>query len=350
MLQVSFYSYKGGAGRSTTSWNTIQRLVNNPETKPTVKEPFVIVDTDTESAGSTFLYKAEDIFFRNKTKSSLQKRMKGDENEDCDYSEASEDDKKKFFRDMHPIGTYFGLPEEQDEAVLLIGVDLDKSSRDGMQDLDKDKENGGRLIENFCNITRACRLCGAKALFFDTPSGTQDLARLSIQESKIIVCCMRPTNQFREGTKRQLISFIGDKNKVSGKRKYVLTPTVICVDDDQKFTFGGEEHVYPQKAKQDIEISFNAERMEESDSFKQAFKDNVILDMLESTPDNIKIYPGEESDDNAKVFGIPEVKRFKWFETCLGTLEELGKNDKMAIRRYEYLAQTILKYSNVKKD
>jgi hypothetical protein len=348
MLQVSFYSYKGGAGRSTTSWNTIQRLVENPLIKPTIKEPFVIVDTDTESAGSTFLYRAEDIFLRNRMKPSIQKRIKGGENEYCDYSDASEEEKREFFMDMHPIGTYFGLPEEQDEAVLFIGADLDKSSKEDMPDIDKDKKNGGWMIKNFNNITRACKHCGAKALFFDTPSGTQNLARLSIQESKIIVCCMRPTNQFREGTKRQLINFISDQ-KIAGKRKYILTPTVICADPGQRFTFSGKKQDYPQKAKEDIEIAFGTEKMQENDNFKQAFKDNVILDMLEPTPDNIKEYPGSESEDNDTVFGIPEIKRFKWFETCLGRLseDELTPNDKMAVRRYEYLARTILKYSGI---
>jgi cellulose biosynthesis protein BcsQ len=343
MLKVSFYSYKGGAGRSTTSWNTIHRLVGLM--KPTVKEPFVIMDTDTESAGSTFLYEAEDIFSQNNVKPSIQKLIKGDDN--WDYSGADDADKKEFFENMHPIGKYFGLPPEQEEAVLLIGVDLDKSSRQDMPSLDKDK----KMPDNFGLISLACKNCGVKALFFDTPSGTQDLARLSIQGSDIIVCCMRPTNQFREGTRRQLISFISDKKQKVGKRKYILTPTVICLDDDQTFTFGGSKQVYPQAAKEDIKIAFGTEGMGEND-FKQAFKDNVILDMLEPTPDNIKKCFEPESKDNDTVFGIPEVKRFKWFEACLGRLpkEELTSNDKIAVHRYEYLAQTILKYSNEKKD
>jgi hypothetical protein len=118
-----------------------------------------------------------------------------------------------------------------------------------------------------------------------------------------------------------------------------LTPTVICVDSEQKFVFGGEEHNYPQKAKEDIKKAFGMENTKD-------FKDYVILDMLEPTPADIKEY--SDSDDNDAVFGIPEVKRFKWFEECLGRLseDELSKNDKMAIRRYEYLAQTILKYGN----
>jgi len=346
MLQVSFYSYKGGAGRSTTSWNTIQRLVVSE--KPTVNEPFVIVDTDTESAGSTFLYGAADIFLKNDT--SIQKRIKM--GLDRDYVGVDDsNEKKEFFNGMHPIGTYFGLPEEENGAVLLIGADLDESSKKDIPNMEKDKASGGKMIENFKNITRTCRHCGAKALFFDTPSGTQDLAQLSIGQSKIIVCCMRPTYQFREGTKRQLINFIGDKNMITGKRKYILTPTAICVEQNQIFNFGGKDRIYPQEAKNDIKIAFSTDRMQESDSFKQDFKDNVVLDMLEPTPTEIKIHP--ESDDNDTVFGIPEVKRFKWFEECLGLLpvdKNLSGNDRMGINRYEYLAQTILKYSKVKKD
>jgi len=346
MLQVSFYSYKGGAGRSTTSWNTIQRLVEL--VNPTVEEPFVIVDTDTESAGSTFLYEAEDIFRNNDESQSIQKRIK--DGLDRDYMDADEDEKREFFNGMHPVGIkYFGCKE--DKAVLFIGADLDESSKKDMPTIDKNTANGKRIIDNFRNITKTCRLCGAKALFFDTPSGTQDLARLSIGESKIIVCCMRPTNQFREGTKRQLISFISDKNMITGKRKYILTPTAICVDPYQEFHFGGIKLCYPQEAKENIKIAFSTEKME--DSIKQSFEDNVILDMLDPTPADIKIYPN--SEDNDIVFGIPEIKRFKWFEACLGKLskdenEPLSPNDQMAVRRYEYLAQTILKYSNVKKD
>ncbi|MCL2283173.1 MAG: hypothetical protein FWC26_07640 [Fibromonadales bacterium] len=342
MLQVSFYSYKGGAGRSTTSWNTIQRLVNLM--KPSVKNPFVIVDTDTESAGSTFLYKARDIFFNNtgKKKISIQRRIKNGEN---DYMDASPDVKKEFFNGMHPIGTYFGLPEEEEKAVLLIGADLDKNSRMDMRDLAKDKD--GRMLENFPKIRESCKDCDAMALFFDTPSGTQDLARLSIQESDIIVCCMRPTYQFREGTKGQLINFVKDDLNLKIKRKYILTPTTICVDKEQLVKYRGEQRDYPQQANDDIKMAFDTERLEEGDNLKQAFRENVLLDMLEPTPVNIKKFSVSEDDDS--VFGIPEIKRFKWFEECLGRLSEgdLNNNDKMGLNRYEYLAQTICKYGKV---
>ncbi|MDR0302642.1 MAG: hypothetical protein LBI04_10070, partial [Treponema sp.] len=134
-----------------------------------------------------------------------------------------------------------------------------------------------------------------------------------------------------------------DKNK-AGKRKYILTPTVVCVDSGQRFVLNGDEYVYPNDAKKIIVNEFGTDNMREEDDIKQAYKDNVKLDMLEITPDNIKKYA--DSEDNDSVFGIPEVKRFKWFEACLGKLQEseLNSNDKMAVNRYEFLAQTILKY------
>lgn len=328
MLQVSFYSYKGGAGRSTTSWNTIQRLVDLM--KPSVENPFIIVDTDVESAGSTFLYRAKNQFF--KSKESIQQRIKIGEK---DYTSAGKDEQKKFFKSMHPVGkTFFGLSEEEDRAVLFIGVDLDKNALIGMDTTKR---------ENFSNIVLACEDCGAKALFFDTPSGTQDLARHSIQESNIIVCCMRPTRQFREGTRGQLIEFIRDDKKKDELRKYILTPTTICVDEKQELIkYKGSLLEYPKVAKEEIEKTFNTENIDEDDSLKQIFKERVIRDMLDPTPGDIKKFDVPEKN----VFGIPEVKRFKWFEECLGRLsvDELSDNDKMGFNRYEYLAKIIFKH------
>jgi cellulose biosynthesis protein BcsQ len=348
MLKVSFYSYKGGSGRSTTAWNTIKLLADL--LKPTEKEPFVIVDTDTESAGSTFLYDAKEIFLKDSYYPSLQKRMI--EIDETNYEGADNSKKEKFFNNMHAVGTFFGFPDHENKAVLLIGANLDPASSKKAEvsdDTDMDDERNKQLVENFQNnITVACNDCGAKALFFDTPSGSKFLAKVSVQESEIIVCCMRPTNQFREGTIMQLINFIEYYvgKKKPDQRKYILTPTAICIDSGQEFILDSEKHIYPTKALDKIKNQFNSDNLsEKSDTVKNAFKNNVILDMLKSTPDNIKEYP--DSDDNNSVFGIPEIKRFKWFEECLGRLskDELSNNDKMAVRRYKYLALTILKYS-----
>jgi cellulose biosynthesis protein BcsQ len=345
ILRVSFYSYKGGAGRSTTSWNTIQRLVALME--PTAKEPFVIVDTDTESAGSTFLYEAEDDFSKDDgvIYQSVQKRI-------MDKTEKifkNDSDKEKFFSGMKPVGKFFGLPGSKENAVLLIGANIDRKKNE----FDSTGGSEGQAqIKNFNrNILAACRACGAKALFFDTPSGTQFLARKSIELSEIIVCCMRPTTQFRKGTKSQLINFIKQDYEAQYEKKYILTPTVICMDKDQVFEISGEEkpRVYPGHAKEEILREFETPLKDEKEEIRQAFKNNVLLDMLETTPASIKDKTKfDVEDDNELVFGIPEIKRFKWFEMYLAKIIEEGgelkANDKIAINRYEFLAQTILKH------
>jgi MinD-like ATPase involved in chromosome partitioning or flagellar assembly len=341
MLRCSFYSYKGGAGRSTTAWNTIQRLVKIME--PTPEAPFVIVDTDTESAGATFLYKAKNPFFKDKDYASVQKRMLV--KDDTNYRKASSEEKAKFFNGMYPVGDMFGLPEEKKTAVLLIGANLDKVSASAAIITGKDDKQ----MENFTsNITKACRACGAKALFFDTPSGTQYLARKSIQDSQIIVCCMRPTSQFREGTRDQLIDFVVSDQQLELDKTYILTPTAVCVDEGQDF----DGATYPEQSKKEIFAQFSGKTIKIDDAFKEeeatirnAVSARILLNMLEPTPNEDKVYKTAEApDDNEKVFGIPEVRRFKWFERCLGAnKDKLTPNDKMAINRYHYLAHTIYK-------
>ncbi|MCL2798467.1 MAG: hypothetical protein FWD58_10560 [Firmicutes bacterium] len=314
MLKVSFYSYKGGSGRSTTAWNTIYWLAQKME--PTATEPFVIVDTDTESAGSTFLYHAETEFFKDQDYQplrSVQKRMTTDDEEKKNYDGASPREKADFFNSMLPIGGFFRQPPE---AVRLIGVNLDKRTTV------KADANTVAQLNNFSyNIKTACKSCGAKALFFDTPSGTQPLAQRSVLDSDIIVCCMRPTSQFRAGTKGQLVDFV----KCYGNAKtFILTPTAVCMRKEYLF---GDPEKYPGQAKEDIWRQFS----EDVDS--ELFRACVKLDMLPKNSDE---------------FGIPEVDRFKWRESCLGRLDEkeLTLNDREAIARYDFLADKILEYWN----
>lgn len=331
MLTVSFYSYKGGSGRSTTAWNTIQQLVEIM--KPTKEHPFVIVDTDMQSAGVTYLFRAEELFKTEDEYWSIQKRMVDALDDDFDGANSAE--KKKFFGTMLPIGRFFGKDESEKESVLLIGANVGQSA-DAKIDEKGLRKGDSQQIRNFREgIPLACKACGVKALFFDTPSGTQFLARMSVQQSDVVVCCMRPTRQFRLGTFDQLEKYLRyDKAMEKGsRRKYILTPTAICVDPGQKI----DSEDYPRKAHRDITSLFSADGIKDSE-LAEIFKKNVILDMLTLT---------RQTDDLEysvpEIFGIPEVKRFKWFEQCLGTLSEAERsgNDNMALKRYNLLAQTI---------
>lgn len=59
----TFYSYKGGSGRSTTAVNTVKHLID--ELKASEKSPILLVDADLESAGLTYFFKLESKFTNN---------------------------------------------------------------------------------------------------------------------------------------------------------------------------------------------------------------------------------------------------------------------------------------------
>ncbi len=58
----TFYSYKGGSGRSTTLVNTVKHLINLLNVND--KRPVLVVDADLESAGLTYLFNCEKKFTR----------------------------------------------------------------------------------------------------------------------------------------------------------------------------------------------------------------------------------------------------------------------------------------------
>lgn len=56
----TFYSYKGGSGRSVASVNTIKHLIAQMDISP--EHPLLLVDADLESAGLTYFFKCENKF------------------------------------------------------------------------------------------------------------------------------------------------------------------------------------------------------------------------------------------------------------------------------------------------
>ncbi len=56
----TFYSYKGGSGRSTTLLNTVKCLIKDLDANP--EHPILVVDADLESAGLTYYFGFQDKF------------------------------------------------------------------------------------------------------------------------------------------------------------------------------------------------------------------------------------------------------------------------------------------------
>ena len=56
----TFYSYKGGSGRTTTLLNTTKHLIDEMGASP--KKPILLIDSDLESAGLTYFFNMQDKF------------------------------------------------------------------------------------------------------------------------------------------------------------------------------------------------------------------------------------------------------------------------------------------------
>ena len=69
MEVITFYSYKGGAGRSSTALNTLPYLVETLEADK--KSPILLLDMDLDSAGMTYLLELDKHFQDNNQNKSV---------------------------------------------------------------------------------------------------------------------------------------------------------------------------------------------------------------------------------------------------------------------------------------
>jgi len=284
MLTVSFHSYKGGACRTSTCFNTLPFLVE--KLGATAENPILVIDTDLESQGLTYLFDA-DAQFRNRTydaKELLSGKGLIDYKQTC-----------------IPVGQRLGV---ENEAVYFLGVNDQKKF---------DAQNqGGQASEKLANLENL----PFKAIVYDTASGDQFSATTTNKASQVIVCCMRPTRQFRIGT-FNFLGRIGSEWVMLGDyqlRRVILVPTAV---PNKKTSIGGKDQ--------------HAESMDEIKQDANGIEWEICEDFIQRD-----------------MFGIPEVERFKWCEDVLYRLEKNGKityedDAREAMKRYEKLADAIIK-------
>ncbi len=289
MKTITFYSYKGGAGRSSTTLNTLPYLVKS--LKASANAPILVLDMDLDSAGMTYLL-GLDIHFKGRY--DVKSFLMGEET----WSENSMGslDAHEFYQKFVPVGEILGV---DNEAVMFLGVD-DAKPVDNNQ-MDGTKEGV------FNKLSRFCRKNGVKAVVIDSSAGDQFSALLSTSAANDIVCCMRPTMQFRIGT----FNYLHRLSEKTSEKRIILLPTVVPNADKE---IDGEM----QRLKA---INNIAERVEDLSI------DDVCMDFV-----------------NEESFGINEVERFKWKEGVLykiGQESTLSADEKMATARYEKLANVI---------
>ena len=289
MKTITFYSYKGGAGRSSTTLNTLPYLVQ--AFHATANSPILVLDMDLDSAGMTYLL-GLDVHF--KERYDVKSFLMGDENwsEAPASSLASHD----FYQKFVPVGDILGV---ENEAVMFLGVDDGKPVDNNQMD--------GTKEGVFNKLNRFCRKNGIKAVVIDSSAGDQFSAVLSTGAANDIVCCMRPTMQFRIGT----FNYLHRLAEKTSEKRVVLLPTVV--------------------PNLDKEIDGETQRIKSINNIIERVDDLAIDDVCMD-------FVSEE------LFGINEVERFKWKEGVLykiGLTSDLSQDEQEACKRYKTLAKVL---------
>lgn len=286
MIIVSFHSYKGGSGCTTTVINTLPFLVE--EINADSNHPILVIDGDLDSAGLTYLLGA-DQFFENTydVKELLNGSLPGK-----NVREMTEN--HPFLTKCLPVGDKFGKDKN---TVYFLGVN-DKRFFEA-------SDMVGSAEKVVYELRRLCYQLGFKAIIFDSAAGEQFSATLANRISQVIVSCLKPTKQSRLGTKRfleRLEPMMFDEDTDEQVRRLIILPTSVPLKET---SIKDKTLALIQDVIEDLEYEVN------------------------------KVFVSEDT------FGIPEIERFKWEEEILYNLN-LNEEEKEAIKQFKTLAQVIV--------
>ena len=181
------------------------------------KAPILVLDMDLDSAGITALFE-EDVYFRNNydVKMLLREGFP-DTNEEVEDLQSHE-----FFKHLVPVGSKIGV---EDGSVMLLGAN------DSMV-FGNEEIFGGDKSDAIKTLKQALNSNHFKALVLDSASGDQVPAQIATSAATTIVCCMRPTRQFRTYTFQYLRRL---QTRISDGTKVLLLPTAVPnLDVDKK--------------------------------------------------------------------------------------------------------------------
>lgn len=298
MYKISFFSYKGGSGRSSTLINIIPFLVK--ELKADRNHPIILLDMDIDSTGLTYLlHQGDKVGSGLSIQRILVEGVPGGNN----FQRRLEE--HPFFSNLLKVGSEFRC---EDSTVLLLPAEAGVSvGKDGTN-----KNMTHRDSSHIEKIIEVCERYDCAAIVFDSSAGDQDTANVSNSKADVIVCCMRPTIQFQEGT----LDYFKRMNRTIRNRDVILLPNAVSrvgVNVDGK--------MYPITAKNRIMDAF-------CDHFPET-GNTIHFDAMIGSH-----------------FGIPLVGRFLWQESILANLDSdaLTADEKEAVEMYRQVASMIHKY------
>ena len=289
MLNISFFSYKGGAGRTSLLFNTLPFLAE--ELGANENEPIVVLDLDLDSQGLTYLTESQ-------SKINTIQVIRGDNS--LGFRQIGTMREHPFFRQAVPIGQRVGLPESQDRAILFVSAQPLLGAESLSEEGNYDSNN-----VSLSNISRLCSRFNCKAIVMDTPSGNQLSGKKALSISNKIVTVMRITKQFRKGT----AEFLRDRTELSNK-EFIIVPNAVPTS---------------------LGTNYN------------------LHTIMENISGLLKLSINNPSDLNLKFLengntGINEVNLFKFTEENLKleqSYRELKPDEKNAIEMYKLLAKEI---------
>lgn len=211
MINISFFSYKGGAGRTSLLFNTLPFLAEN--LKATEREPIIVLDLDLDSKGLSYL-------IDRKSGINAIQVLRGDSA--IGFRQLGDIKEHPFFSKLVPIGAAVGLHSSLDKSILLVTA----HAKEGAENL---SENGNYDAQNLSlsTLNRICRNFNCKAIVMDTPAGNQISAECALSISQKIVMTMRITRQFRKGTEE----FLREKSEEFAGKEYIIVPNAVPKTD-----------------------------------------------------------------------------------------------------------------------
>lgn len=304
MKRISYFSYKGGAGRSSLAYNTIPYLAKQLNATP--KNPIVIMDLDLDSAGLTFLLKKNGAKIGDY---SIQQALATSVSSALYTPALFEISKHPIFKQCVPVGSCFGLDNASNDSILFIpaepGRPINKESNNNY-------DAGGLIKERFKSLITFCEKYECAAVLFDTPAGDQLTANWALEFSNVIATCLRITYQFRSGT----VNFFKRILPKYCNKKFVLVPNAVPTED---ISVDG------------IKVNY--------DNIKKLIVDNFSeLDLNGNQMDFTMVGSGQD------FFGVNEIKRFKIQEDILFKIKEefLSADEIKAINAYKMVVDRLL--------
>lgn len=288
MKIISCFSYKGGAGRTTLLLNVTPYLAK--DLNATEEKPLVLIDMDVDSCGLTYFFDLVNNANIDRINTQSFFGNYGSIPKDDDVESALE---HKLFTGLFAVGKWFGLP---DRAVLCLpampGSALGTNNYDG---------NSSKVQEFLEECDGIC--CG---VVFDSAVGNQLTAGWSLSFSSEIICCMRPTKQFRDGT----IRFFRDYNERNTGKRVIVVPNVVPTEP---LVIDG--NAYPEYAKSEIIKGFQS----------MSPHNEYDLTMLKDG-----------------IFGVPKIDRFMWQEGVL-KMSDVKPAEQEALERYRKISAVVCK-------